>query len=858
MARQIQPFFSRGEISPKLYGRVDTAAYQAGLRRARNSLVLVGGGIMNRPGLTYIGPVKYHDRFTRLIPFEFRSDDTHILEFGHQYMRILREDFYVVEGPFNITDITDANPARVTAPGHDFSNGDEVQLFAVNGMDEVNAKRFLVANVSGDEFDLADQVDGSLIDGTNFEPYISGGQVARIYEIETPYTEGDLATLKYVQSADVMTLTHPSYQVRELRRFDIDDWTLTPATFVPQAPSPSGVNVTANNAGDETYTYAVTAVDELSQEESLPTTAVVNNAAAPDATQDPLDNTVSWSAQSGVLRFVIYREKNGIFGFIGEAEGTSFLDDNIEPDITEGPPRERNPFSGTGNFPSASTFYQQRRIFGGSNNEPDTWHASKTGTFDNFTRAFPVRADDAIEATLAAREVNHIRHFVPFKDLLVFTSGSEWSISSGGEITFAPDTIQQAPQTNWGSSHRQPIVIGNAVIFVQENNTTVRSLGYSFENDGYSSNDLSLLSEHLFNDFPIIDWSLSTSPDQFVSITRQDGDACILTFNTEQNVIAWTHWDTQGFFLTTAATRVCPGTAQDFVYFTVLRDVNGRRVQYIERTSTRHLNDVRDGLFVDSGVSYNVPIPIDRVAYADNRVRVVIPNHGFEDGELIEIDDIVWKGESIDEKGNLTTPNSLNRRQWVVHDPHLNTFGLRDPTTSQIMTETAMPDLPTYDSGGEVRLAIDEVYNLEHLEGLSLSVIGDGVVAENVVVENGRVQLPFPASRVHIGLPFVSEIETLNLEGPTNAETIQGRKKKVYSLTLRFDKSRELLVGPNPDQLTPMRPVPFVDDSTELFTGDRQLIISPTWNTNGRIFIRNVDPTPFTLLAVIPEFTAGD
>src|SRR5690554_5990621 len=110
MARQIQPFFSRGEISPKLYGRVDTAAYQAGLRKARNTLALVGGGMMNRPGLTYIGPVKYHDRFTRLIPFEFRNDDTHILEFGHGYMRILREDFYVVESPFNITNIEEGDP----------------------------------------------------------------------------------------------------------------------------------------------------------------------------------------------------------------------------------------------------------------------------------------------------------------------------------------------------------------------------------------------------------------------------------------------------------------------------------------------------------------------------------------------------------------------------------------------------------------------------------------------------------------------------------------------------------------------------------------------------------------------------
>ncbi|WP_052215858.1 ubiquitin-activating E1 FCCH domain-containing protein, partial [Sphingomonas sp. ERG5] len=52
-----QPNFSKGEISEDLLARVDVAAYQVGLRRARNVTILKYGGVTKRPGTRLVAPV---------------------------------------------------------------------------------------------------------------------------------------------------------------------------------------------------------------------------------------------------------------------------------------------------------------------------------------------------------------------------------------------------------------------------------------------------------------------------------------------------------------------------------------------------------------------------------------------------------------------------------------------------------------------------------------------------------------------------------------------------------------------------------------------------------------------------------
>src|SRR5688572_7826797 len=267
MTQTIQPSFTKGDIGPDLYCCFYTQMYGFVLRMARYVVLHTWGGASHWRCLRFRGPFKDHDYAPRLIDFLFSTTDKYVLEFGDLYMRVIRNGSHVTETAVNITGITQANPGVVTAVAHGYSKGDEVYIAGVTGMVEVNGNRYVVANVAANTFELTDQVDGTNINTTGFTAYSAGGTVARVYTIASPYAIADLPLVKYVQSADVMTLVHPDYAVRELTRTGHAAWTFSTPTFAPATSYPTGVTVTAGRVGAQRARYQVTAIGS---DESLP------------------------------------------------------------------------------------------------------------------------------------------------------------------------------------------------------------------------------------------------------------------------------------------------------------------------------------------------------------------------------------------------------------------------------------------------------------------------------------------------------------------------------------------------------------------------------------------------------------
>ena len=230
--------FTAGEISPRLEGRVNLEKYREGLADLTNMVVHPHGGVTRRPGTEFLGEVKMSASYTRLIPFQFKTSDTYILEFGQEYMRVYRNGLQVLTGsPKTITAITQANPGVLTSNSHGLSDGEEIYITGVGGMTELNGRNFKVAGATTNTFELED-LFGNAIDTTNFTAFTSGGTADKIYEISTPYTAANLPRLNFAQSADVMYLVHPSYEIRTLSRTDHNAWTLTTAT-ITGSPTPS-------------------------------------------------------------------------------------------------------------------------------------------------------------------------------------------------------------------------------------------------------------------------------------------------------------------------------------------------------------------------------------------------------------------------------------------------------------------------------------------------------------------------------------------------------------------------------------------------------------------------------------------
>lgn len=224
--------FTAGEISPRLEGQITLEKYKQGLSDLTNMMVMPHGGVQRRPGTEFLGEIKNSATKARLIPFQFKTSDTYMLEFSPGIMRVYRNGLQVLAGAAKtITAITQANPGVITASSHGFANGDEIFVDGIAGMTELNGRNFKVANATASTFTLVG-LFANAIDTSGFGAYTSGGSADKIYEISTPYAEAHLADLRYAQSADTMYIVHPEYDVRTLGRTASNNWTLSASTII--------------------------------------------------------------------------------------------------------------------------------------------------------------------------------------------------------------------------------------------------------------------------------------------------------------------------------------------------------------------------------------------------------------------------------------------------------------------------------------------------------------------------------------------------------------------------------------------------------------------------------------------------
>jgi hypothetical protein len=165
------------------------------------------------------------------------------------------------------------------------------------------------------------------------------------YELANPYAAADLFDIHYVQSADVLTLVHPSYPPKELRRMGATNWVLNDINFVPTIAAPGAPTLILNNRGGTnptTASYVTTAIASETKEESLASPAVT---ASNDLTFAGNYNDVQPATGVGAIRYNVYKLISGLYGYIGQTSGGAFRDQNVTPDVTRTPQLINNPFA---------------------------------------------------------------------------------------------------------------------------------------------------------------------------------------------------------------------------------------------------------------------------------------------------------------------------------------------------------------------------------------------------------------------------------------------------------------------------------------------------------------------------------
>jgi hypothetical protein len=666
MARSAPAFssFTAGEISPRLEGRTNIEKYQEGLSDLTNMVVMPHGGVTRRPGTEFLAEVSDSSVKTRLIPFQFKTSDTYILEFGNQTMRVYRNDLQVLNATDkSITAITKANPGVVTSASHGFSNGDEVYVDSVGGMTELNVRNYLVANSTTNTFSLQD-LFGNDIDTTNFTTYTSGGTATEIYEIATPYAEADLFDLRFAQSADTMYIVHPSYDIRTLTRTDHNAWTFATLS-ITGTPSPA--------------------------------------------------------------------------------------------------------LSGSDNRPSVVSFFEQRLVFGNTNNNPQTLWFSKNGDYSNFTVG--TADDDALIYTIASNQVNAIRFLSATRVLTVGTSGGEYVLTSTNDGPVTPTTTLIRKYSNYGTAAIEPVQVADVTLFVQRGNRKIREFKFvgDVNTGGYSAPDMTILAEHITNG-GIDHMAFQQEPDSVVWCVRNDGTLLGMTYRREEEVVAWHKHVIGGTFnsgqaVVESVATLPTDTGEDSLYMIVKRTINSTTKRYIEKMKLFDFGaNTTTAFFVDSGLSYS---------------------------------------------GSATTTLS----------------------------------------------------GLYHLEGETLQILGNGATHPDKTVSSGGITLDYSSTTAAVGYGYDSEMQTLRIESGSVDGTSQGKPKRIHGITLRLYESVGVEIGNDASEIDRI----FFRDSSmsmdtaiPLFTGDKDIEFSGGFDDDDRVYIKQGQPLPLTVLAFYPRMNTFD
>lgn len=718
--------FAGGEVTPEFYGRIDDVKYQTGLAKCRNFITLPHGPAANRPGTAFVRAVKDSGRKVRLVPFSYSTSQTMVLEFGHLYLRFHTQGATLLQG----------SPAAYSGATA-YTVGDLVSQSGTNYYCIKDSTGNAPPNAT---FWYAQPADGA-------------------YEVPTPYVEADLFDIHHVQSADVLTLVHPGYIPRELRRLGAVKWALTTITFASKLSPPASPSATATPGSTPgtptTQTYVISAVGPNGIDESTySAVATCSN----NLFDDGAYNTITWTASAGAQRYYVYKLTNGLYGYIGQTQTTSFKDENIAADPSVTPPEINDPFLGAGNYPGAVSYFEQRRCFGGTNNAPQTLWMTRSGTESNLNYSIPSRDDDSIQFRVAAREANTIRHIVPLQELVLLTSAAEWRVTSINSDAISPTALSVKPQSYVGANNVQPVIVNNSLIFASARGGHVRELGYSSQVDGYMTGDLSIRAPHLFDNLQVLDMALAKAPQQIIWLVSSAGKLLGLTYVPEHAVGAWHQHDTDGVFESCCA--VSEGN-EDVLYVAVQRTIGGTTKRYVERMASRQFAQAADAFFVDCGLTYT---------------------------------------------------------------------GAPASTFS----------------------------GLTHLEGKTVSILADGAVHPQRVVSAGAVTLDVQASKVHIGLPIVADLQTLPLSYEGEAYG-QGRFKNVNKAWLRVFRSSGIFIGPNENELVEakQRTTEVYGAPPALKSQEIEVTVTPTWADSGSVFVRQSDPLPLTLVALTLEVALG-
>ncbi|UOF77758.1 phage stabilization protein [Caudoviricetes sp.] len=702
-----------------------------------------------------------------------------------------------------------------------------------------NKKAFLwVFEFSADIAFILEFTDQKLRFYTNDGIVESGGVPV---EVNTPYLEADLFELKFAQNGLSLYIAHPNYAPRVLTYTSPTSWALTAqAAYKGNGSSQNITGITKANPAVVTYAGG----DNFANGDKVFIRDVVGMTQVND-----LIFTVA--------NVVVGSNTFELSGIDSTSYSTWVSGGTIQKIQDAG-------FLSSGSYPAAVTFFEERLVYGGGDDAPQTLYFSRPSLPDNFVLGNEV--DDAIEYT-ANGYGNTIRWLQGTANFLaVGTFGDVLQATGGTDGVITPTSISVKPSNGYGVADINPVGRGSQIFYMQRNNLIMRSFEYDFNSDGYIPVDRNVIADHITTS-GVTQIAFQEGRPNAIWAVKNNGDVIGMTLEEQEGISGWHRHNTQGDIISVAARPRANNYHQ--LWLCVKRNGN----YYIE-----YMSDVAE-----------FPNPNDYFTGDEDADKTIINNLRYEaQKQYIHLDSALsYYGTSAGEAASAAlTPAAISgtgvtftastsvfnsgmvgRELWrkMVDGTESGRAVITGYTSGTVVTCEIIEDFDSISAipAGEWYLTAGTVTGLDHLEGLEVSIVTDGGQHPVRTVSSGSITLDRQSSVVHVGLAYTGYLQTNNLEGGSPNGTAQTKRKNVTAIGVRFLDTLYCKVGLDYyhlDQIemrtASMRmdrpPIPYTGDTKKTYVNQVNDKLDAGWTREKTVIISQDQPYPCNVQLLIP------
>lgn len=657
------------------------------------------------------------------------------------------------------------------------------------------------------------------------------------YEIASPYLEANLNKLRLYQIENSLYIVHPSYAPMKLICTTDTSWALTAVNFSGWDES-TVKNITgATQAAPIVITAAAHGFINgdiiLIRDMEVTVTSLANKMGLGMSSFLKEIKIIAGMPELNSCPFEVANKTADTFQLKG-TDGTTYKDY-----VSGGTVRKKGVlFNSADNYPACIGSFEGRLVLASTNNNPNGIWLSKSSDVEDF--CFGVNDGDAIE--LLVKTKNRIRWIIGKEAIMFGTGSDEWSLSGNGNL-ITPTNFSVKRQSQNGSADLPSEIVGSNIFYTQKAGKRIREYYYTQESNNYISPDLTILAEHI-TESGIACYALQTNPNTIFWCVRNDGVLIGLTYDRMYNVVGWHRHITDGEVESIA---VIPKTDEDEIWIIVKREIDGQTKRYIEYFKPRDFgSDQADCFYVHCGLTFDGGSAKD-ITGATQAKPVVISStaHGFENDQLVQITGVEGMTE-------------LNDGVYMVKNKTADTFELYLEDESDELDGTGFT---AYTSAGTVQQVFKTLTGLDHLEGKTVSILGDGATQPDKTVESGEITLKYYSNKVHVGLPYTSKLKPQRLEAGSADGTSQGKTKRINRITVRYRLTNSCKIGTDEDHLEEIlfrEGTALMGTPTPLYSGDQEISFPGGYEKEGNIMIVQDKPLPLCVVAIMPRVRTND